>query len=78
MTNKIPEYIQKLHSDIRNKEDKHDKMYDKIHKVEEDLAAMRRKQSLMKMYLKKLKEMNDDITLVGLLQEICADTTNDN
>ena len=53
-------------------------MYDKIHKAEEDLAAMRRKQSLMKMYLKKLKEMNDDITLAGLLQEICADTTNDN
>ena len=78
MNDKIPKYIQKLHSDIRNKEDKLDKMYDKIHKAEEDLAAMRRKQSLMKMYLKKLKEMNDDITLPGLLQEICADTTNDN
>ena len=78
MTDKIPKYIQKLHSDIRNKEDKLDKMYDKIHKAEEDLAAMRRKQSLMKMYLKKVKEMNDDITLAGLLQEICADTTNDN
>ena len=30
------------------------------------------------MYLKKLKEMNDDITLAGVLQEICADATNDN
>ena len=78
MTDKIPKYIQKLHSDIRNKEDKLDKLYHKIHKAEEDLAAMRHKQSLMKMYLKKLKEMNDDITLAGVLQEICADATNDN
>lgn len=49
MNDKIPKYIQKLHSDIRNKEDKLDKMYDKIHKAEEDLAAMRRKRSLMKI-----------------------------
>ena len=45
---------------------------------EEDLAAVRHKQSLMKIYLKKVKEMDEDITLDDLLQVICADTTNDN
>ncbi|MCG8407100.1 MAG: hypothetical protein MI923_18035 [Phycisphaerales bacterium] len=78
MTDKIPKYIEKLHSHIRNTEDELDKLYYKIHKAEEDLAAMRHKQSLMKMYLKNLKEMNDDIALAALLQKICADTTNEN
>ena len=53
-------------------------MYDKIHKAEEDLATMRHKQSLMKIYLKKMKEMDEDKTLDDLLQVICADTTKDN
>ena len=76
MTDKIPKYIEKLHSDIHNKDELH-KLYDKIHKAEEDLATMRHKQSLMKIYLKKVKEMDEDITLDDLLQVICADTTND-
>ena len=44
MTDKIPKYIEKLHSDIHNKEDDLDKLYDKIYKAEEDLAATRHKQ----------------------------------
>ena len=63
MTDKIPKYIEKLHSNIHNKEDELDKLYDKINKAEEDLSAMRHKQSLMKIYLKKVKEMDKDITL---------------
>ena len=78
MTDKIPKYIEKLHSDIHNKEDELDKLCDKIHKAEEDLAPTRHKQSLMKIYLKKVKEMDEDITLDDLLQVICAITTNDN
>lgn len=78
MTEKKPKYIEKLHSDIHNKEDELDKLYDKIHKAEEDLAAMRHKQSLMKIYLKTVKEMGEDITLDDRLEVICADTTNDN
>ena len=46
--------------------------------MEEDLATMRHKRSLMKIYLKKLKEMDDNITLADLLHVICADITNDN
>ena len=38
---------------------------------------MRHKQSLMKIYLKKVKQMNEDITLDDPVQVICADTTND-
>lgn len=78
MTDKIPKYIEKLHSNIHSKEDELDKLYDKINKAEEDLSAMRHKQSLMKIYLKKVKEMDEYITLDDLLQVICADTTNDN
>ena len=78
MTDKIPKYIEKLHSNIHNKEDELDKLYDKINKAEEDLSAMRHKQSLIKIYLKKVKEMDEYITLDDLLQVICADTTNDN
>ena len=63
MTDKIPKYSEKLHSGIHNKEDELDKLYDKLHKAEEDLATMRHKQSLMKIYLKKVKEMDKDITL---------------
>ena len=33
---------------------------------------------MMKIYLEKVKEMDEDITLDDLLQVICADTTNDN
>lgn len=55
MTDKIPKYIEKQHSDIRNKEDEFDKLYDKIHKAEEYPSVMGNKQSLMKIYLKKLK-----------------------
>ena len=67
-----------MHPDIHNKEDELDKLYDKIHKAEEDLATTRHKQSQMKIYLKKMKEMDEDKTLDDLLQVICADTTNDN
>ena len=63
MTDKIPKFIEKLHSDIHNKEDELDKLYDKIHKAEQDLAAMSHKQSLMKIYLKKVKERDENITL---------------
>ena len=38
---------------------------------------MRHKRSLMKIYLKKLKEMDDNITLADLLQAICTDIMND-
>ena len=49
-----------------NKDDELDELYDKVHEVKEDLAAMRHKRSLMKMYLKKLKETDENITLVIL------------
>lgn len=38
---------------------------------------MRHKQSLMKIHLKKMKGMDEDIILDDFLQVICADTTND-
>ena len=44
MTDKIPKYIEKLHSGIHNKEDELEKLYDKNNKAEEDLAVMRHKQ----------------------------------
>ena len=68
-----------LHSDIFNKEDELVELYDKIREVEEDLAAMRHKRSLMKIYVKKLKEtMVNNITLADLLHAICTDIMNDN
>ena len=68
-----------LHSDIFNKEDELVELYDKIREVEEDLAAMRHKRSLMKIYVKKLKEtMVNNITLADLLYAICTDIMNDN
>ena len=68
-----------LHSDIFNKEDELVELYDKIREVEEDLAAMRHKRSLMKIYVKKLKEtMVNNITLADLLHAICSDIMNDN
>ena len=73
----IPKCVEKLHSDICNKEDELDELYDKVHEVEEDLATMRHKRSLMKMYLKKLKEMDDNITTADLLHVICTDIMND-
>ena len=68
-----------LHSDIFNKEDELVELYDKIREVGEDLAAMRHKRSLMKIYVKKLKEtMVNNITLADLLHAICTDIMNDN
>ena len=61
-----------------NKEDEVDELYDKIREVEEDLVAMRHTPSLMKIYVKKLKEMDDNITLADLLHVICTDIMNDN
>ena len=83
MTNRIPaDYIpkcvEKLHSDICNKEDEPDEVYDKIHDAEEDRATMRHKRSLINIYLKKLKEIDEHITLVDLLHVICTDIMNDN
>ena len=52
-------------------------IYDKVPEVEEDLATMRHKRSLMKIYLKKLKEMDDNITTADLLHVICTDIMND-
>ena len=47
--------------------------------MEEDLAAMRHKRSLMKIYAKKLKEtMDKNITMADLLHAICTDIMNDN
>ena len=54
----------KLYSDICNKEDELDELYGKFHEAEADLATMRHKRSLMKIYLKKLKEMADNISLL--------------
>ena len=42
--------VEKLHSDICNKEEELDALYDKAHEVEEELDTMRHKRSLMKMY----------------------------
>ena len=46
--------------------------------MEENVAAMRHKRSLMKIYVEKLKEtMDDNITLADLLHVICTDVMND-
>lgn len=44
----IPKCVEKLHSDVCNKEDELDELYHKIHEVKEDLASMRHKRSLIK------------------------------
>ena len=46
--------------------------------MKEDIAAMRHKRSLMKIYSKKLKEMDENITLMDLLHVICTDIIDDN
>jgi len=43
MADYIVKCVEKLHSDICDKEDEVNELYDKIRKVEEDLAAMRHK-----------------------------------
>ena len=83
MTDRIPAYyipkcVEKLHPDICNKEDELDELYDEVNEVKQDLAAMRRKRSLIKIYLKKLKEIDENITLVDLLHVICTEIMNDN
>ena len=77
MADYIVKCVEKLHSDICDKEDGLDELYDKIREMEEDLAAMRHKRSLMKIYVKKLKEMDDNITLADLLYAVCTDIMND-
>ena len=78
MANHIVKCLEKLHSDICDKEDELDELYDKIREVEGDLAAMRHKRSLMKIYVKTLKEtMDNNITLADLLHVICTDIMND-
>ena len=77
MADYIVKCVEKLHSDICDKEDELDELYDKIREVEEDLVAMRHKRSLMKIYVKTLKEMDDNITLADLLHAICTDIMND-
>ena len=69
--------VEKLHSDICDKEDGLDELYHKIRELEKHLAAKRHKRSLMKIYVKKLKEMDDNITLADLLHAICTDIMND-
>ena len=69
----IPKCVEKLHSDVCNKEDELDELYHKIHEVKEDLASMRHKRSLINLYLKKLKEIDENITLVDLLHVICTE-----
>ena len=76
--NYIPKCVEKLHSDISNNEDELDELYDKIHEVKGDLASMRHKRSLIKIYLKKLKEIEENMTLIDLLHVICTDIINDN
>ena len=79
MVDHIAKCVEKLHSDICDKGDELDELYDKIREVEEDLAGMRHKRSLMKIYVKKLKEtMDKNITLADLLHVICTDIMNDN
>ena len=39
---------------------------------------MRHKRSLMKVYLEKLKEVDNNTTLADLLHVICTDIMNDN
>ena len=73
-----PEWVEKLLSDIWNKEDELDELYDKVYEVEGELDTMRHKRSLMIIYLKKLKEMDDNITLADLLHVICTDIMNEN
>ena len=68
----------KLYSDICNKEDELDELYGKFHEAEADFATMRHKRSPMRIHLKKLKEMDDNITLADLLHVICTDIMNDN
>ena len=77
MAGYIVKCVEKLHSDICDKEDELDELYDKIREVEEDLVARRHKRSLMKIYVKKLKEMYHNITLAYLLHAICTDIMND-
>ena len=77
MAGYIVKCAEKLHSDIFDKEDELDELYDKIREVEEDLVARRHKRSLMKIYVKKLKEMDHNITLADLLHAICTDIMND-
>ena len=72
----IPKRIEKLHSDICNKEDELGELYKKIHVAE--LESMRHKLSLMKTYLKKLKEIDYNITPDDLLHAIYTDIMNDN
>ena len=78
MADYIVKCVEKLHSDICDKEDELYELYDKIREVEEDLAAVRHKRSLIKIYEKKLGEMDDNITLADLLHAICPDIMNDN
>ena len=79
MADHIVKCVEKLHSDICDKEDELDELYDKVREVEEDLAAMRHKRSLMKIHVKTLKEtMDNNITLADLLLVICTDIMNDN
>ena len=77
MADYIVKCVEKLHSDICDKEEELDELYDKTREVEEDLIAMRYKRSLMKIYVKKLKEMDDNITLADLLHAVCTDIMND-
>ena len=77
MADYIVKCVEKLHSDICDKEDELDELYDKIREVQEDLVAMRHKRSLMKIYVKKLKEVDHNITLADLLHAICTDIMND-
>ena len=77
MADYIVKCVEKLHSDICDKEEELDELYDKTREVEEDLVAMRYKRSLMKIYVKKLKEMDDNITLADLLHAVCTDIMND-
>ena len=49
MADYIVKCVEKLHSDICDKEDELDELYNKIREVEEDLVAMRHKRSLMKI-----------------------------
>ena len=43
-----------------------------------ELDTMTHKRSLMKIYLEKLKEMDNNITLADLLHVICTDIMNNN
>ena len=62
--------FKKLVIDIYKAEDELDKLYDNTQEVKEELSSMRHKHSLMKIYMGKIAETNEHITLLDLLRDL--------